>query len=278
MKRLIVLAALGLMSAMASSVSASPDEDVKTYREFYKKRFPGVPLADYGDGVYAIDQTLRENWKAIEEFPPYEDAIEQGKKLFETPFKNGKTYADCFPSKGIGIAGNYPYWDKKRGQVMTLELAVNNCRKENGEEPLPYSKGKIAYILAYMANTSRGKKVNVVIPKDDPRALEAYEKGKAFYFTRRGQLNFACANCHFQNAGMNLRSDLLSPAVGHTTHWPVYRTVWGEIGNLHWRFQGCNQQVRAKPLPPQSEEYRNLEYFLSHMSNGLPMNGPSVRK
>ncbi len=278
MKRYIALVALGLISTIALTAQASPEDDVKTYREFYTKRFPGVPLNEFVNGVYAIDQTLRDNWKAIEEFPPYEEAIEQGKKLFDTPFKNGKTYASCFSNKGIGIAGNYPYWDKKQGQVVTLELAVNNCRKENGEEPLPYNKGKIAQILAYMASTSRGKKVHVVIPKDDPRALEAYEKGKEYYFTRRGQLNFACANCHIQNAGMNLRSDLLSPAIGHTTHWPVYRTTWGEIGNLHWRFQGCNKQVRAKPSKPQSEEYRNLEYFLSYMSNGLPMSGPAVRK
>jgi sulfur-oxidizing protein SoxA len=31
-------------------------------------------------------------------------------------------------------------------------------------------------------------------------------------------------------------------------------------------------------LEPQSESYRNLEYFLTYMSNGLELNGPASRK
>jgi sulfur-oxidizing protein SoxA len=41
---------------------------------------------------------------------------------------------------------------------------------------------------------------------------------------------------------------------------------------------GCNKQVRFKPYKPQSEEYRNLEYFHTYMSNGLELNGPGARK
>ena len=48
---------------------------------------------------------------------------------------------------------------------MTLELAINNCRKENGEKPLSYYKGgPMADISAYMAYTSRGNKFDVKIP------------------------------------------------------------------------------------------------------------------
>jgi sulfur-oxidizing protein SoxA len=36
--------------------------------------------------------------------------------------------------------------------------------------------------------------------------------------------------------------------------------------------------VRAKDFKAQGEEYRNLEYFLTAMSNGLEFNGPSARK
>jgi sulfur-oxidizing protein SoxA len=52
----------------------------------------------------------------------------------------------------------------------------------------------------------------------------------------------------------------------------------GTIGTLHRRFTGCNKQVRAKPFKAQGEEYRNLEYFLTYMSNGLTLNGPGARK
>ena len=232
---------------------------------------------DYINGAYAIDPAGRENWEAIEEFPPYEPFIDDGKTMWDKPFANGKTYSDCFPD-GPAIAGKYPYWDKEKGMVMTLPLALNQCLEANGEKPLKYKKGPINNILSYIAFESRGQITNVEIPKDDPRALQAYEDGKKFYYARRGQLNFSCANCHVQNAGMILRTEILSPALGHTTHFPVYRSKWGTVGTLHRRFSGCNKQVRAKPFKAQGDEYRNLEYFLTYMSNGLPLNGPGARK
>jgi sulfur-oxidizing protein SoxA len=162
--------------------------------------------------------------------------------------------------------------------VVTLPLAINNCRAANKEKPLPYQKGLIADLLSYMAFESRGQMTKVEIPNDDPRAIEAYEKGKEFYFARRGQLNFSCAHCHLGNSGTTLRTEILSPALGHTTHWPVYRSKWGEMGTLHRRFVGCNEQVGAKAFEAQGEEYRDLEYFLTYMNNGLELNGPAARK
>jgi len=182
------------------------------------------------------------------------------------------------PNDGPAIAHKFPHWDKKQGMVMTLPLAINQCREANGEKPLKYKKGSINNILAYIAFQSRGQVTKVMVPVDDPRAMEAYEKGKKFYFTRRGQLNFSCASCHLQNTGMKVRTEVLSPSLGHTTHWPVYRSKWGTVGTLHRRFTGCNKNIRAKPFKAQGEQYRNLEYFLTSMSNGLELNGPGARK
>lgn len=270
------LAAAGLVAASAG-VFATPQEDQALWREYFATRFPNVQTDDFVNGVYSIDPIGRENWEAMEEFPPYELAIANGEQQWDTPFANGQTYQDCFPD-GPAIAGRYPYWDGERGMVMTLPLAINECRQANGEAPLKYKKGPIAELLAYIAYESRGQITNVEIPADDPRALAAYEAGKSFYFARRGQLNFACYQCHAGNSGTTLRTEILSPAIGHTTHWPVYRSKWGEMGTLHRRFSGCNKQVRAKPFPAQGEEYRNLEYFLTYMNNGLPLNGPGSRK
>ncbi|MCK5354501.1 MAG: sulfur oxidation c-type cytochrome SoxA, partial [Methyloprofundus sp.] len=109
-------------------------------------------------------------------------------------------------------------------------------------------------------------------------ALAAYEHGKDYFYQRRGQLNFSCASCHLDNAGKFLRSEILSPALGHTTHWPAYRLNTGEMGTLHRRFMACNKLLRSKVDPAQSTALRELEYFLSFMANGLPLNGPSTRK
>ena len=268
-----------LLSLLLSlPLQANPLQDNKELKQFFQERFPQLTPENYADGVYALDPIARESWEAIEEFPPYEPAIENGKQAFNTPFVNGKSYADCFANKGIGIANEYPKWDKNQGQVITLALAINQCRTANFETALPYKKAPITDLLAYMAYTSLDKPINVKIPLDDPRALSAYEQGKQYYYQRRGQLNFSCSTCHVQNAGNKIRAETLSPMIGHTSGWPVYRLKWGEMGTLHRRFIGCHKQIRAKPLPAQSLAFRNLEYFMSFMSNGVPINGPSTRK
>src|SRR5699024_3393992 len=208
--------------------------------------------------------------------PPYEFALEHGEELLRTPFENGNTYADCFHNGGVGIRQNYPYFDTESGQVVTLELAINQCREDNGEEPLPYKTGDIAALSAYMAYTSRGNKFDIGIP-DDPAALKAYEDGKEFFYTRRGQLNFSCASCHVEKSGESVRTQTLAPGLGLVASFPIHRSKWGSMGTLHRRFVGCTRNVRAKPFEPQSEEYRNLEYFMTYMSNGLPVAGPGIR-
>ncbi len=277
-KLALTITAFGLIAGLPLAAQAAPADDLKSFREHFMKRFPGIPLEEYKNGVYAINADARSSWEAIEEFPPYEDELMRGEELFNTPFANGKTYANCFPNGGKGIRQNYPYFDSNSGKVKTLEEEINECRTKNSEEPLGWQKGDIAAISAYMASTSNGKKLNVKIPNNDPRAIAAYERGKHHFYAKRGQLNLSCANCHFDNAGNMVRADTLSPALGHPTHFPVYRLKWNGLGTLHRRYGGCNKQVRAKPFKAQSDEYKALEYFHTYMSNGISVNAPSSRK
>ncbi|MDK9557952.1 sulfur oxidation c-type cytochrome SoxA [Marinobacter sp. M216] len=277
LKAKVILVALGAALAVPAAMAGStPEEDRKEAVEYFKQMFPDVPYEEYVNGQYALDEDRRSQWESLQDFPPYEFAVAEGKEMFETPFANGKTYASCFENDGIGVRQNYPYFDEKNNEVITLELAINRCREANGEQPLKYKKGDIASISAYMASTSQGKKFNIKV-QDSAEAQAAYQAGKEFYYSRRGQLNFSCASCHVQNPGNWIRADLLSPALGQPSNFPVHRSKWGELGTLHRRFAGCNRNVRAEPLPAQSTEYRNLEFFLTYMSNGLPVVGPSTR-
>lgn len=276
--RLSHLALIVSTVCCASIASADPEQDREAFVAYFVERFPAIEFQEFANGLYAFDEAAREQWLELEDFPPYEIAIEEGEEYFNTPFANGKGYGDCFENGGIGVRQNYPYFDEKSGEVITVELAVNQCRESHGEKTLPYLQGELAAISAYMAYTSRGNKIDVKVPDDVPGAVAAYEHGKQFYYSRRGQLNFACSNCHGQSAGQMLRADRLSAAFGQATHWPVYRSKWGEIGTLQKRFQECNAQVRARSFEPQSEEYRNLEYFLTFMSNDLELNGPASRR
>lgn len=260
------------------ALNATPVDDLIAFRQHYQTRFPALKLKDYADGIYAIDSISRQSWLEINAFPPYEFALETGKILFETPFENGQVYGGCFKNNGMAIAQNYPVWDEHLGEIRTLAKAINLCRLKNGQSELAYQKGEMAHILSYMASTSRGQKIQSQVPMNLPKAVAAYEQGKAYYYQRRGQLNFSCALCHVNYAGRHIRSEILSPALGHTSNWPTYRLKWGEMGTLHRRFIECHRQIRASIPIAQSRELRQLEYFLTFMSRGIPMNAPSVRR
>ena len=269
-------AAMALL--FAALTSAGPDEDRRALVNYFQQRSPDITVESYVDGAYIYDENARQQWLDLEDFPPYEFDLEEGEALFNTPFADGGSYADCFENGGIAIRQNYPKWDRENGRIVTLELAINECRERNGEQPYPWKKGELASISAYMAYTSRDEVFAIEVPGDDPRALAAYEQGKQFFFSRRGQLNMSCSSCHLEGANVRLRAELPGPALGQVTHFPVYRAKWQELGTLHRRYAGCNEQVRAMPFPAQSEQYRQLEYFQTYMSNGLVVNGPSSRK
>jgi sulfur-oxidizing protein SoxA len=269
------LSACMIVSAHAAN-RIDPAADLKAFQNYFKSHFPKVPFNDFVNGPYAMNKGMREQWKQIMQFPPYDFALDKGKKLFHTPFKNGKTYASCFPHKGIGIRQNYPYFDAKTGEVVTLEVAINRCRTANGETPLNYQTGPMDAIVAYMAETSRGKRFDIKVP-NDPRALAAYEKGKQYFYSRHGQLNLSCASCHVTAAGKRLRGDILAPALGILASFPIYRSAWGSLGTVPRRFTTCNKKTRTVALKPDDKTYRDLEYFLTYMGNGLPVAGPGAR-
>lgn len=275
--RNILLAVLGATVLMAPiAAQATPEQDRQQLQDFYKSKFPQLKPADYVHGALALDPDAMAQYDSIMDFPPYGSDLEKSKKMWETPFKNGQTYASCLPNGGKNIAGNYPRFDDKLGKVVTFEMELNACREKNGETPLDYSDMKtMGLVTAYGRSLSDGMLMNVKV--EGPGATAAYEEGKKQFNGRRGQLNFACATCHVQNGGNRIRSELLSPAIGQSTHWPAFRGG-DSVTTLQARYVQCNRNIRAVPFKPGSEEYNNLEYFHSYISNGLPLQSSVYRK
>ena len=264
--------------AVFQGAFAGPVEDRKAFINYFESRFPDIPFTEYANGIYAIDRDAREQWQEIEEFPPYEFAVEEGAFLWQQKFPDGKGYSDCFENSKDGVRQKHPRFDRQTGEVITLELAIRLCQKKHGQQVLEYGSEQMLALTAFMAFESRGKPFEIIVSNDDPRALAAYEEGKRFYYSKRGQLNFSCADCHVTSVGQYVRADRMSASLGHPTHFPVYRSKFGSMLSLHQRFAGCIRDVRAKPFELQSKQYRNLEYFLTYMSNGLEANGPGSRK
>lgn len=274
-KLLAGMASLGIALG-ATSVQASPEQDRQDLVKYYTSKYPNIKIEDYVYGALAFDPDSKAQYDAIMEFPPFESDLDKGRKMWEAPFKNGKTYADCLPNGGKMIAGNYPLFDEAKGKVVTLQDALNNCRTANGEEAYKLNDMKTMGLLtAYMRTLSDGMLMNIKV--EGPKAAAAYEDGKKAFYSRKGQLNFACANCHVQNAGVRLRSELISPAIGHAVHWPVFRGG-DTLVTLQQRYDGCFKQVRAVPPAPGSAMMNDLEYFHSALSNGLPMKASVFHK
>ena len=275
MKLLTGMAGLGIALG-AVTAHASPEKDRQELVKYYTDKYPNIKVEDYVYGALAFEPDAKAQYDSIMEFPPFDSQIEAGRKLWETPFKNGKTYASCLPNGGNMIAGNYPMFDEGKGKVVTLVDAINDCRVANGEEA--YKVGDtntLGRLTAYMRTLSDGMMSNVKV--EGPKAMAAYEDGKKSFYSRKGQLNFACASCHVQNAGVHLRSELISPAVGHTVHWPVFRGG-DNLVQLQQRYVGCFKSVRAVSAPQGSTTLNNLEYFHSALSNGLPLKASVFRK
>jgi len=269
------IAGLGIALG-AATAHATPEADRQALIKYYSEKYPNIKMDDYVYGALAFDPDSKSQYDAIMEFPPYEADIDKGRKLWETPFKNGKTYADCLPNGGKQIAGNFPMFDEAKGKVVTLHDALNACRTANGEEAYKVSDMKTMGLLtAYMRTLSDGMLMNIKV--EGPKATAAYEDGKKTFFSRAGQLNFACSSCHVQNAGNRLRSELISPAIGQAVHWPVFRGG-DNLVSLQSRYEGCFKSVRAISAPQGGDKLNNLEYFHSSLSNGLPMKASVFRK
>lgn len=203
--------------------------------------------------------------------------IERGEELWDTvDGKAGKACATCHSDASDTMAkvgATYPVFDKKTKKMMTVQQRINQCRGDRMEaKPWKWEADDMLAMSTYVNHQANGKPMSVKI---DGPAKPFYEKGKAFYEQRRGQLDMACTNCHIDNAGKMIRANRLSQGQGNG--FPTYRLKWQKIGSLHRRFIGCNRNIRATPFKRGSEEYTNLELYVKSRAAGLPVETPAVR-
>jgi L-cysteine S-thiosulfotransferase len=160
------------------------------------------------------------------------------------------------------------------GKLTTTEDFVNAHRAETqGAEPWKYSGAEMQSMVALLGLQSRGMPVNVKI---DGEAAPFWEKGKEMYYTRYGQLELACSNCHEDNWGNMIRADHLSQ--GQINGFPTYRLKTTSLVSVHNRFRGCIRDTRGETFAEGSDEFRALELYVASRGNGLSIETPAVRQ
>lgn len=202
--------------------------------------------------------------------------VEQAQDAWEAAEgSEGKSCASCHEDVDTmaGVRAVYPKWNEGAGEVRTLEMQINDCRENRmGADAWDYTGGTMQNMVALISSVSRGLPVNVAI---DGPAQSAWEMGKELYYTRNGQLELSCANCHEDNYGNMIRADHLSQ--GQINGFPVYRLKNTKLNAVHARFKGCVRDTRAETYAPGSPEFIALELYVASRGNGLSVEGPSVR-
>jgi sulfur-oxidizing protein SoxA len=201
--------------------------------------------------------------------------VDQARDLWETVDGTaGKSCASCHSGveEFAGLSATMP--KMINGKLTTMEDLLNGHRVEvMGAEPWKWSSGQMQSMVALIGLQSRGMPVNVAI---DGEAAPYWEQGKEMYYTRYGQLELSCANCHEDNYGNMIRADHLSQ--GQTNGFPTYRLKQAKLISRHNRFRGCIRDTRGETFAEGSDEFRALELYVASRGNGLSVETPAVRQ
>lgn len=203
--------------------------------------------------------------------------IERGAELWTAPAGPGER--SCQACHGAaaamaGVAATYPKIDDAGGRLVNLEQRINLCRTRHaGAEPYPPESDPLLSLSAYVTRQSAGAPLRVRI---DGPARTWFERGRALYRERVGQMNLACTQCHDQRVGHRLRAERISQ--GQVNGFPAYLLRWGTVSSVHRRFRFCNEQARAEPLPIGSDDYNALQLYVAWRGTGLPVEAPAVRR
>lgn len=236
-----------------------------------------IALADLRSGIAFAGEDVRAMQE--DEFGnPGMLWVAKGARLWnEATGRANKSCASCHgdaQQSMPGVATRYPAYDKATKRVLDLEGKVADCRVRHQQAPsLPRESDDLLALATFVAHQSRGLPMAVEI---DGATRTSFERGRALYYRRHGQMNISCAQCHEENWGKRLLRETISQ--GHATAFPAYRLEWQTLGSLQRRLRACLFGIRAEMPPEGARELTDLELFLAWRAKGLPIETPGVRR
>ena len=203
--------------------------------------------------------------------------VDEGRELFNTAGENGKSCASCHGSGGERLdtarIAAYPVFDEQSQKPLTLQGRIHACSRQYlGNAPMRYDGKRAVALETFVRNLAKSEKIDV---ETGGPAAPFVARGKAYFETRRGQMDMACAHCHVDYAGLRLRAQVLTQA--QLNGFPTYRLANQRVNATHLRFRQCENRLRAAYQKPGAEDYVNLELYMTSRGNGLEIETPAVR-
>ncbi|WP_439957687.1 sulfur oxidation c-type cytochrome SoxA [Paracoccus albicereus] len=274
------------VSVLALTAMAAGAQEVVDDQLVVNGEIPIVTEAPAPDYASALG-TIRSGWTFRSEDTQMMQAddfdnpgmlgVEAARAAFNSEMgTGGESCASCHddPESLSTVRGTYPKWDEEHGTVQTVEMQVQECQTERMgmEEPYGYNSTDMINMVALLSSVARGTPVNVAI---DGPAEATWKQGEEMYYTRYGQLELSCANCHEDNYDNMIRADHLSQ--GQINAFPAYRLKDAALVSVQNRFRGCIRDTMGETFAVGSPEFVALELYVASRGNGLSVEGPSVR-
>ncbi|NNU79252.1 sulfur oxidation c-type cytochrome SoxA [Halovulum dunhuangense] len=203
--------------------------------------------------------------------------VDKAMDMFETvDGAAGQACSSCHTdvAEFEGLRTQLPRVNEATGKLETMEDIINGCRTGRMQaDAWKWSSEEMQSMVSLIGLQSRGMPMDVAI---DGPAQSFWEEGKEMYYTRYGQLELSCANCHEDNWGNMIRADHLSQ--GMTNGFPTYRLSATRLISQHNRFRGCIRDTMAESFAEGSDEFRALELYVASRGNGLSVETPAVRQ
>ncbi|GAB3630144.1 SoxAX cytochrome complex subunit A [Pandoraea terrae] len=264
---LVAFAALGVFTCIGTAMAQDSSGDATAqYREMLEDGNPADLWVTRGEGL----------WK--EKRGPKQVSLE---------------HCDLGLGPGVvkGAYAQLPRYFKDTDKVQDLESRLVTCMvtqqgySEAEAKKNHFSKedgqSDMEALVAYIADTSRGAKINV--PQSHPKEREAYRVGEQIFYYRAGPHDFSCATCHSES-GKRIRLQSLAnltdpkeaaPVFGA---WPAYRGSQGTVRSMEHRIYDCLRQQRMPPVEYGSDLVTALTVYLGKNANGGMMNAPGMKR
>jgi L-cysteine S-thiosulfotransferase len=205
--------------------------------------------------------------------------LERGQSLWQVQCKS--CHGDMTTLKRS--AAIFPRLGADGKHLINLEDQILQCQQRQRNPTVASNtieSDDILSLSAALYAVAKDETIAVVAPSHTPTARAQWEarlkSGEGIYQTRMGRMNLACMHCHDQKVGAQMRADTISQ--GHPTGFPIYRMSWQTVGSIDRRLRACYSGVQATVPAAGSPELRDLELFLKVRANGMPLDGPSIRR